>query len=56
MESSNHNLVSQSRCCFCRGSNPGAADGFGKTPLENAVEQGSITDDELFVMLSETGR
>ncbi|CAK9861220.1 unnamed protein product [Sphagnum jensenii] len=39
-----------------RGSNPVATDSFGKTPLESAMEQGAITDDELFVMLSEPGR
>jgi ankyrin repeat protein len=38
---------------FCRGSNPAATDSLGKTPLESAMEQGAITDDELFVMLSE---
>jgi hypothetical protein len=55
--SSNHNTGSHPIFYFfCRGSNPVATDSFGKTPLESAMEQGAITDDELFVMLSEPGR
>uniref|UniRef100_A0A7I4BW69 Uncharacterized protein n=1 Tax=Physcomitrium patens TaxID=3218 RepID=A0A7I4BW69_PHYPA len=39
-----------------RGSKPGALDNTGKTPLELAVEKGAITDDELFLMLSELNK
>lgn len=52
----------QSFSCFadtplaCRGSKPGALDNTGKTPLELAVEKGAITDDELFLMLSELNK
>lgn len=42
---------------ICRGAKPGAVDSAGKTPLECAVEKGgAITDEELFIMLSETSR
>jgi len=42
---------------ICRGSKPGAVNNAGKTPLECAVERGgAITDEELFIMLSETSR
>ena len=42
---------------ICRGAKPGAMDIAGKTPLECAVEKGgAITDEELFIMLSETSR
>jgi len=42
---------------ICRGSKPSAVDNVGKTPLECAVEKGgAITDEELFIMLSETSR
>lgn len=40
-----------------RGAKAGAVDKEGKTPLECAVEKlGAITDEELFIMLSETSR
>ncbi|KAH8938936.1 hypothetical protein BDL97_15G009800 [Sphagnum fallax] len=48
---SNRNLCA--KLLLTRGSNPAATDSLGKTPLESAMEQGAITDDELFVMLSE---
>jgi Arf-GAP/coiled-coil/ANK repeat/PH domain-containing protein len=41
---------------MCRGSNPGAVDNVGKTPLESAVEKGAITDEELLILLSESTR
>jgi Arf-GAP/coiled-coil/ANK repeat/PH domain-containing protein len=45
------------RSLICRGAKPGAVDNAGKTPLECAVEKGgAITDEELFIMLSETSR
>jgi len=43
-------------CLVCRGSKPGVSDNAGKTPLEIAVEKGAITDEELFLMLSEPNR
>ncbi|CAK9205445.1 unnamed protein product [Sphagnum jensenii] len=51
---SNRNLCA--KLLLTRGSNPAATDSLGKTPLESAMEQGAITDDELFVMLSEPSR
>ncbi|EFJ08060.1 hypothetical protein SELMODRAFT_451407 [Selaginella moellendorffii] len=39
-----------------RGANPAAVDRAGKTPLEVAMELGAVTDEELFVMLSESSR
>ncbi|KAG0569778.1 hypothetical protein M758_6G111100 [Ceratodon purpureus] len=39
-----------------RGSKPGASDNTGKTALEIAVEKGAITDEELFLMLSDPNR
>ncbi|KAJ7553082.1 hypothetical protein O6H91_06G084100 [Diphasiastrum complanatum] len=38
------------------GANPTAVDGLGKTPLEIAMELGAVTDEELFVLLSESPR
>lgn len=39
-----------------RGANPMIVDGKGKTPLQRAMEIGAITDDELFLLLSEHNR
>lgn len=39
-----------------RGANPIIVDGRGKTPLQRAMEIGAITDDELFLLLSEHSR
>jgi Arf-GAP/coiled-coil/ANK repeat/PH domain-containing protein len=39
-----------------RGANPMIVDGRGKTPLQRAMEMGAITDDELFLLLSEHNR
>lgn len=62
---SNYHAISFANQCFysftgnlsvCRGSKPGAVDSTGKTSLEIAVEKGAITDEELFLMLSEANR
>jgi Arf-GAP/coiled-coil/ANK repeat/PH domain-containing protein len=42
--------------CIFRGANPMIVDGRGKTPLQRAMEMGAITDDELFLLLSEHNR
>lgn len=56
-----HCVLSGNNSCakllLTRGSKPDALDSAGKTPLECAVEKGgAITDEELFIKLSETSR
>ncbi|KAG0615040.1 hypothetical protein M758_5G009800 [Ceratodon purpureus] len=56
-----HCVLSGNNSCakllLTRGAKPGAVDIAGKTPLECAVEKGgAITDEELFIMLSDTSR
>ncbi|KAG6554529.1 hypothetical protein Mapa_003908 [Marchantia paleacea] len=39
-----------------RGAQPTAIDGWGKTPLDCALELGPVTDEELFLLLSEPSK
>lgn len=40
----------------CRGADPNATDRNGKTPLQYAVESGTIDDEEILVLLDDPNR
>ena len=48
------NMMSMSDTNVCRGARPSIKDGGGLSSLERAMEMGAITDDELFILLTES--